>query len=192
MARARPFFGPFVERPGLTREPRFALKKPTQTGHLPPPNPCQLAATSQILAKPLDHPRLTGSMAQRGRKGSKSVLTVVPSMPWERAPAPADLSAEAKRLWDDIVHSMRSEWFSPAIVPLLKAYCIEAVVGDQLGRRLDELVFEDPERKRIAARHRETTRVLIGLATKLRLTPSARRNVGVRDETVSSFRPWET
>jgi hypothetical protein len=66
------------------------------------------------------------------------------------------------------------------------------VVGDQLGRRLDELVFEDPERKRIAAMHRETTRVLIGLATKLRLTPSARRNVGVRDETVSSFRPWET
>jgi phage terminase small subunit len=130
-------------------------------------------------------------MGQRGRKGSKNVLSVVPMLPGQRAPAPADLWPEARKLWDEIVRGMRAEWFSPAIAPLLKAYCVEAAIGDQLGHRLIELPLEAPERRRVARMHRDTTRTMIALATKLRLTPSARRNV-IRDESAPSFRPWET
>jgi hypothetical protein len=128
-------------------------------------------------------------MAQRGRKGSKGTILDIVDLPGERAPPPPELSEEVGKLWTDIVRGMRSEWWTPAMAPLLEAYCVQAVFARRLEREMDELPLEASARGPLAAMHRDTARTLASLAVKLRMTPSARRPI--RDERTSSFRPWE-
>jgi hypothetical protein len=131
-------------------------------------------------------------MAQRGRKGSKAdILSIVPRLPGERAPAPPELSEEERRIWNDVVRNMREDWFNPAIAPLLRAYSCECVAGDVLGRRLRELQWGDPDYRGVAAMHRAAAKSIASLATKLRLTPSSNRQ-SIRNEIAPAGpRPWE-
>jgi hypothetical protein len=78
-------------------------------------------------------------MAQRGRKGSKGPLNVVPLMPGKREPPPADLGEEERALWDSIVGVARRDWYNPAMAPLLRAYVSECVTSAFLERKLREL-----------------------------------------------------
>jgi hypothetical protein len=129
---------------------------------------------------------------QRGRKGDKGLLTVVPHLPGERAPPPEGMSEEAQSRWTEIVRGMRSEWFSPGMSPLLEAYCVEATIAKQLELELDKAEFGTPAYRRVASMHRATCNTLAQLAVRLRMTPSAQRRVGgPREVTTSSFRPWE-
>ena len=77
-------------------------------------------------------------MSQRGRK-SRASLSVVPVIPGARTPAPVELDEAESRIWDAVLRSMRQDWYSPAIAPLLRAYCTECVTAELLERKLREL-----------------------------------------------------
>src|SRR5262249_5744931 len=66
----------------------------------------------------------------RGRK-SAAELSVVPVVPLqlERPDPPAHLSPEEAKTWRDAVDGMRPGWFTPATLPLLELYCVQAMVA---------------------------------------------------------------
>ena len=132
-------------------------------------------------------------MAQRGRKGGKEPLNIV-TLPGQRAPAPEDLGESERRIWTDAVRNMRADWYSAAIAPLLRAWCVQAAVAERLAARLRETPIEAPEYKKLCAMHAQATKCLATLAVKLRLSPSSSsRRVNIRSESAPLFgtRPWE-
>jgi hypothetical protein len=101
-------------------------------------------------------------MSQRGRK-SRASLSVVPVIPGARTPAPVELDEAESRIWDAVLRSMRQDWYSPAIAPLLRAYCTECVTAELLERKLRELREfspSDPYYFRLMTAHRQSAKTL--------------------------------
>ena len=133
-------------------------------------------------------------MSQRGRK-SRASLSVVPVIPGDQTPAPVELDEAESRIWDAVLRSMRQDWYSPAIAPLLRAYCTECVTAELLERKLRELREfspSDPYYFRLMTAHRQSAKTLISLATKLRLTPQSNRRAATDMRApAQGLRPWE-
>ena len=86
------------------------------------------------------------------------------------------LSREAKKLWIDIVSSRPPDYFDAGSLPLLEAYCEATVHSWDLMKRIGDLPCtpaNDREGARLERRSHKYVATLLGLATKLRLTPQA-------------------
>jgi phage terminase small subunit len=89
---------------------------------------------------------------------------------------PGYLSREAKKLWVDIVSSRPPDYFDAGSLPLLEAYCEATVHSWDLMKRIGDLPgtpANDRESARLERRSHKYVATLLGLATKLRLTPQA-------------------
>jgi phage terminase small subunit len=124
---------------------------------------------------------------QRGRK-SAAELSVVP-IDAARKPVepPADLKPQEAAIFRDVVASCDPTHFRKSDVPILAALCtatyLSRFYAGQIGE--DATAFKN---------YVETTKLVISLSTKLRLTPQARisaKAVGRQEPPRDGPAPWE-
>jgi len=118
-----------------------------------------------------------GTLRKRGRV-SATALTVVPADEIDvrvgRPPAPERLSDEERALWEKLTFSRRPGWFSGA-ESLLESYVTMAIHCQRLEAALRKVKPGTGERyQRLARVHRQTVGLCATLASRLRLTPSAK------------------
>jgi hypothetical protein len=98
-------------------------------------------------------------------------ISAAPMLPGQgRARPPPELSANEKRIWKDVVESRPLHYFGPETWPLIRAYCMHAVLAQQLAAALRQ-----ESTSRLRDEHRRQTAMLCSLASKLRLAKMQRR-----------------
>lgn len=116
---------------------------------------------------------------KRGRK-SAAELMASPIEAYGRQPLPPELSGEEAEVFLAIVNSHPAEWFEPASVPLLVQYARHIVQARRVAELLEKAVGKPKTRwdyyAALLKQQRAESAALASLATKLRLTPSSRRN----------------
>jgi hypothetical protein len=129
---------------------------------------------------------------QRGRKSAAS-LSIVPVSGIQRPEPPPELSPEESAVWTATTRAMRADWFGPETHPLLSAYCFHVVTANELQAQLRTLTTVDREYRALLALLRAETKLMLSIATKLRITPRANRYAGDGRDGGRHFpRPWET
>ena len=118
-----------------------------------------------------------GSLRKRGRV-SGAALAVVPATELDvrvgRPPAPERLSAAERELWEKLTFARRPGWFSGA-EGILESYVVTTLHCQRLAAALRKAKPGTSERyQKLARLHRQLTTLAATLATRLRLTPSAK------------------
>jgi hypothetical protein len=118
-----------------------------------------------------------GTLRKRGRVGA-AALTVVPAAELDvrvgRPPAPERLSEEERALWEKLTFARRPGWFSGAEA-LLESYVTMAIHCQRLEAALRKAKPGTSDRyQRLARMHRQSVGLCATLASRLRLTPSAK------------------
>jgi hypothetical protein len=130
--------------------------------------------------------------SHRGRK-SAAELAVVPISAVRRPEPPEELSPEEAEVWRQTVDGMRADWFGVETHPLLRCYCTQAATAEFLAIALRTTDVGDKSYGRLLALHRGATKIMLSLATKLRITPQSNRmsSRDGRDPTGGRPKPWE-
>ena len=128
----------------------------------------------------------------RGRK-SAGELAVVPISAVQGPEPPAEFDSEEAEIWRLTVSGMKPDWFGPEVQPLLRCYCTEAATAEFLARALRTTGRGDKSYGRLLAQHRGATKIMLSLATKLRITPQSNRmsSRDGRDPSGGRPKPWE-
>ena len=125
-------------------------------------------------------------MAKRGRRSAAEEATDVatisaPVQRAERPAPPAELSDFEASVWVRVVDAMPAEWFGAEVLDLLVSYCKHVKVTRTVDEELNQFDPEWLKRADGLSRYKMLTdirdkhsRVLMSLATKMRLTPQAR------------------
>jgi hypothetical protein len=129
---------------------------------------------------------------QRGRKSAAS-LSIVPVSGIQRPEPPPEFTPEEADVWRSTVRAMKPNWFGLETHPLLSAYCFHVVTCKELHAQLRTLTSVDREYRQLLALLRAETKLMLSIATKLRITPRANRYAGDGRDGGRHFpRPWET
>ena len=142
-------------------------------------------------------------MAKRGRKSAVALSVVSTSEASAiesvaRPDPPADLDIAARAVWLGVVNSLPADWFDGVMQPVLAQYCHHVVEAQRLNELIAQAV-EDPalviaDYNRLLRMRERETRVMVSLATKLRITPQSTRKSTRSDRgnrVVRSLqRPW--
>jgi hypothetical protein len=118
-----------------------------------------------------------GTLRKRGRVAA-AALTVVPAdeidVRVDRPPAPERLSDEERELWERLTFSRHPGWFAGAEA-ILESYVCTIVQVQKIEAALRRAKPGTSDRyQRLARMHRQSVALAATLATRLRLTPSAK------------------
>lgn len=132
---------------------------------------------------------------KRGRPSTEDRLAVVPISGARLAPH-ADLTTKGKKFWTAIVNSLPPDYFRPADVPLLYAYCAATEIKEQadMAVRRNGILINGKANPAIKVGNQQG-QLLASLAVKLRLCPSTRLRASsakLRRAHSGGGRPWET
>src|SRR5262245_14117502 len=95
----------------------------------------------------------------------KRISAATPILPGKgRPPSPSDLSERERTIWNGVVASRPLNFFDAGTLPLLRAYCLHAVLAQDLAAELRKHSTE-----KLRAEYRKTTAMLATLSSKLRL-----------------------
>jgi hypothetical protein len=140
------------------------------------------------------------------RKSAEQMTAVVPIIPGEREPPPAELSAEAQATWRSITEALPHDWFLPEARPMLKELCRHVHYADFLADVISEaLESQKPHSGEegdgfadllsLMRAHGYQTERIGNLATKLRLTNQSRwssaRAADQQRRRTGGPRPWD-
>ena len=134
-------------------------------------------------------------MAKRGRK----VAVLPPVDPAEiesiaRPEPPECLDVSARDVWLGVVENLSADWFEPVMFPVLEQYCRHVVEARRLNALIVQAVENDLDLEDYAQLLRmrgNETRVMLSLATKMRITAQAR--ISKRgNKVVPGGKPWES
>ena len=119
----------------------------------------------------------------------------------ERPKPPAGITVGAKKVWQTIVSDLPVDYFKPADLPLLRAYCESAATHIKATKKIqkeNEVVYTKysaetdtwyaPRRNPWFDVQKESASTMASLATKLRLCTNARIS-GWKAETESKQKP---
>jgi len=123
------------------------------------------------------------------RKGPLALVDPLSTV--QQRPEPPDSLAEPEAaIWRRLVAGMRPGWANGATEDLIGLYCYYARLVAELQAELRQL---KPNDKRQPRQLRDAARMLVALATKLRLSPSSSRRAPIyaHDPTAAGPRPWE-
>jgi hypothetical protein len=111
---------------------------------------------------------------RRGRKGSAELAVVSIAGEQPRPAPPVALSDEEKHYWREIVGHMPSNWFPVETWPLLTQLCRVTATSDETGLQMNEMrrqgLQNTEDFQRLANLQLTQAKVLMNLATKMRLT----------------------
>jgi hypothetical protein len=98
-------------------------------------------------------------------------MPATPAIPGQGRPEPPpELSEREAQIWTACVESRPLGYFDKATWPLLKAYCMHAMLAHDLAAELRKHPTDKLRRE-----HRQQTAMVANLATRLRLTKLGRR-----------------
>ena len=98
-------------------------------------------------------------------------MPATPAIPGQGRPEPPpELSDRERQIWVACVKSRPLNYFDAATFPMLKAYCMHAVLAHDLAAELRRHATDKLRRE-----HRQQTAMLCCVATRLRLTKLGRR-----------------
>jgi phage terminase small subunit len=107
-------------------------------------------------------------------------------------PPPADLSSTASKLWRKIIIDKPGDFWSPALLALLQAFCETSDHSRRVVTRLAELPVDDPAALALARALVANNSSLCNLAQKMRLSaqnlisPQARAQLTERGAVLDS------
>jgi len=140
-------------------------------------------------------------MEHRGRKSAAELSVIcgtgplIPGGEHDKPSPPPELSDEEREIWTTTVEAMRPGWFTPETLPLLRRYCMHAMLAQQIGRAIDVSDLENDVGRfdRLTAMHVRQTKAMLSCATKLRLTHQSSTNHKARkhDPAAGLRKPWE-
>jgi hypothetical protein len=139
-------------------------------------------------------------MNQRGRKSSAALSVVASTKIDGRPPAPSDLTARQREIWDRTVSNESAEVFkTAALQQLLKDYCCHVATSEALTKQINRAIEDgsnveiDDLTKLVRLRDCET-KASADKATKLRLTNQSRYTPGAAGTAAkksSEAKPWQ-
>jgi hypothetical protein len=139
-------------------------------------------------------------MNQRGRKSSAALSGVASTKIDGRPPAPSDLTARQREIWDRTVSNESAEVFkTAALQQLLKDYCCHVATSEALTKQINRAIEDgsnveiDDLTKLVRLRDCET-KASADKATKLRLTNQSRYTPGAAGTAAkksSEAKPWQ-
>jgi hypothetical protein len=128
-------------------------------------------------------------MDQNGRVSQAEKETVNISL--SRQSPPEELTEAEVKIWTRVVGAMRPDWFSPENLDLLAQYCAHCATAQEL-RVLLEDTTDPKDLKDLYKLRQEESRVMMALATKMRLTQQSTIDKERRKESrAAGRRPWE-
>jgi hypothetical protein len=130
-------------------------------------------------------------MRRKTGRRSAAELSVIPTTLPKRPPPPPEFDAQEAAVWKEVVDSMRADWFATSL-PILRSYCSTVVLTDRSARAMRETDIADEKFAEHARAYRDSSKMLVRLATALRLTPRSNRATRFREGQEQAFRrPWE-
>lgn len=139
-------------------------------------------------------------MNQRGRKSSAALSVVASTKIDGRPPAPSDLTARQREIWDRTVSNESAEVFkTAALQQLLKDYCCHVATSEALTKQINRAIENgskveiDDLTKLVRLRDCET-KASADKATKLRITNQSRYTPGAAGTAAkksSEAKPWQ-
>jgi 5-methylcytosine-specific restriction protein A len=127
------------------------------------------------------------AMKQRGRKSAASLAVSCLEDPETRLEPPRSLSVAERKVFVDLVASVVPEHFVPCDLPLVCAY-VRAIALEELAA---VQLRKTPTDSRWLAVWEKSTRALVALSLRLRLSPQARvRNTKV-EPLAGRRKPWD-
>lgn len=135
-------------------------------------------------------------MIQPGRQSAASLAVPRPKLGKGRPTPPAGLPEAAVDFWNTIVSTCEADFFNPAELPLLSAYCRALAAHDHARLKLEEEgpVRADGKSSAWLVVVEKETRAVVALAARLRLAPQSRLDrttAGKRARPVTGSAPWE-
>jgi hypothetical protein len=126
-------------------------------------------------------------MKKQGRKSAAELATTVVDDGSFRLKPPASLSEPERKAFRDLVASVVPEHFVPCDLPLVCAY-VRAIA---LEERAAVELGKTPTDGKWLALWEKSTRVLVALSLRLRLSPQARVRNTKPDPFAGRPKPWE-
>lgn len=137
-------------------------------------------------------------MSKPGRK-SAAALSVVSNSPIsaiERPLPPAELTAEQKREWVDVVNRLPADWFPRETWALLAQYCRHVVAARHVAQLLERVESLDEvevdQYDRLLKMQEREGRAISSLATRMRMSQQSTydKQRGKGKQSITK-KPWE-
>ena len=134
-------------------------------------------------------------MKQRGRKSGLSVVRGDGISAIDRPEPLQELTNEQRIEWILIVNSLPAEWFPDQTHKVLAQYCRHAVASRHVSQMIEKTELADiidvVEYDRLLKMQERESRILVSLATKMRITQQATYHPEKTKQTTVINPPWE-
>ena len=135
-------------------------------------------------------------MRQRGRKQTLAVAQESSISAQERPEPPIDLTPEQRIEWIQVVNSLPATWFPQETLGVLAQYCKHCVTAKHVSELIKDLESQDhidiPDYDRLLKMQERESRIMVSLATKMRMTQQATYHPEKTKSTPKVKSPWES
>lgn len=134
-------------------------------------------------------------MKQRGRKTALTVVQESDVSAVDRPEPPGELTPEQRIEWISVVNSLPAEWFPDETHGVLAQYCRHMVAGRHISQMIQQLEsgkdIDVAEYDRLLKMQERESRIIVSLATKMRMTQQATYHPEKSKGKGKVSRPWE-
>jgi len=135
-------------------------------------------------------------MKQRGRKTSLTVVNGSAISAVDRPEPLQELTTEQRIEWILVVNSLPAEWFPGGTHKVLAQYCRHAVASRHVSQMIEKIERADmidvDEYDRLLKMQERESRILVSLATKMRITQQAAYHPEKTKSATVIKPPWES
>ena len=134
-------------------------------------------------------------MMRKGRRVSLELVSPTGQLP--RPEPPVKLCEEEKVYWRQLVGCMPHDWFRPETLGFLTQYVRELVAADETALQINDMRRQGLQKTedfhKLLAQQMAHTKVIMNLATKMRLTQQStydQQTSKKRESTDDQENPW--
>lgn len=134
-------------------------------------------------------------MKQRGRKGLLSVVQDSAVSAVDRPEPLPELTPEQRVIWIETVNSLPADWFPGETHKTLAQYCRHVVSSRHVSQLIEQLelgkTVDVSEYDKLLKMQERESRILLSLATKMRMTQQSTYHPEKVKGAAKVMRPWE-
>ena len=134
-------------------------------------------------------------MKQRGRKAALAIVHGSAISAIDRPEPLAELTNEQRIEWILVVNSLPADWFPDETHKVLAQYCRHAVASRHVSQMVEQLEagkdIDVSEYDKLLKMQERESRILVSLATKMRMTQQATYHPEKGKPSTTIKPPWE-
>ena len=134
-------------------------------------------------------------MKQRGKKSALSVVQNNAITATDRPQPLSELTPEQRNEWIEVVNSLPAEWFPAETHGVLAQWCRHSVSARHVSQMIDTMEGQSQiditEYDKLLKMQERESRILLSLATKMRMTQQATYHPEKSKGKGKVNRPWE-